>query len=71
VTAHLADVGLPTGARPSTNANGAALAAHMAHDKKREGGAVPLLLARGIGQTFLARGIDLSEVAAFLDADAI
>ncbi len=71
VTAHLADVGLPTGARPSTNANGAALAAHMAHDKKREGGAVPLLLARGIGQTFLARGIDLTEVAAFLDADAI
>ena len=70
VTAHLADVGLPTGARPATNASGTTLAAHMAHDKKREGGDVPLLLARGIGQTFLARGIDLSEVAAFLDADA-
>ncbi len=70
VTAHLADMGLPTGARPATNASGTALAAHMAHDKKREGGAVPLLLARGIGKTFLARGIDLSEVAAFLDADA-
>ena len=41
----------------------------MAHDKKREGGDVPLLLARGIGQTFLAKGIDLVEVAAFLDAD--
>jgi 3-dehydroquinate synthase len=70
VTAHLASVGLPTGARPATNASGATLAAHMAHDKKREDGGVPLLLARGIGQTFLARGIDLSEVAAFLDADA-
>jgi 3-dehydroquinate synthase len=70
VSAHLAEVGLPTGARPATNASGTTLAAHMAHDKKREGGDVPLLLARGIGQTFLAKGIDLSEVAAFLDADA-
>ena len=69
VTAHLAGVGLPTGARPATNANGATLAAHMAHDKKREDSDVPLLLARGIGATFLARGIDLAEVAAFLDAD--
>ena len=71
VTAHLADVGLPTGARPATNTSGATLAAHMAHDKKRADGDVPLLLARGIGQTFLARGIDLNEVAAFLDADAL
>ncbi len=70
VTAHLAAVGLPTGARPATNASGATLAAHMAHDKKSEGGNVPLLLARGIGQTFVARGIDLGEVAAFLDVDA-
>ncbi len=69
VAAHLAEVGLPTGARPATNANGATLAAHMAHDKKRESGDVPLLLARGIGQTFLAKGIDLADVAAFLDAD--
>ncbi len=70
VTAHLSAVGLPTGARPATNARGATLAAHMAHDKKREGGDVPLLLARGIGQTFLARRIPLDDVGAFLDADA-
>ena len=70
VSAHLASVGLPTGARAITNASGAALAAHMAHDKKRVDGGVPLLLARGIGQTFLASGIDLAEVAAFLDEDA-
>jgi 3-dehydroquinate synthase len=57
-------------ARPATNASGSTLAAHMSHDKKREGGGVPLLLARGIGQTFLAKGIDLAEVATFLDADA-
>ena len=69
VTTHLASIGLPTGARPATNADGATLAAHMAHDKKRDGGTVPFLLARGIGQTFLDRTISLSEVADFLDED--
>ncbi len=69
VRSHLASVGLPTAVRPTTCASGAILAAHMAHDKKREGGDVPLLLARGIGQTFLARGVPLADVAAFLDAD--
>jgi 3-dehydroquinate synthase len=69
VSAHLASVGLPTGARPATNASGATLAAHMAHDKKRDGGTVPFLLARGIGQTFLAKDVSLDEVATFLDND--
>jgi 3-dehydroquinate synthase len=69
VDAHLASVGLPTGARPATNADGATLAAHMAHDKKRDGGSVPFLLARGIGQTYLERDVALSDVAAFLDRD--
>jgi 3-dehydroquinate synthase len=69
VDAHLASVGLPTGARPATNADGATLAAHMAHDKKRDGGSVPFLLARGIGKTYLERDVALSEVAAFLDSD--
>ena len=69
VDAHLAAVGLPTGARPATNADGATLAAHMAHDKKRDGGSVPFLLARGIGQTYLERDVALSDVAAFLDGD--
>jgi 3-dehydroquinate synthase len=69
IDAHLAAVGLPTGAHPATNASGRALAAHMAHDKKREGGSVPFLLARGIGQTYLERDVALTEVAAFLDGD--
>ena len=69
VSAHLAFVGLPTGARPATNADGSTLAAHMAHDKKRDGGNVPFLLARGIGQTFLAKDVALEEVATFLDSD--
>ena len=69
VAAHLNSVGLPIGARPATNADGPTLAAHMAHDKKRAGGSVPFLLARGIGQTFLDKTVTLEEVAAFLDAD--
>ena len=69
VDAHLASVGLPTGARSATNADGATLARHMAHDKKRDGGSVPFLLARGIGQTYLERDVALDDVAAFLDKD--
>ena len=69
VDRHLAAVGLPTGARPATNANGATLAAHMAHDKKRDGGSVPFLLARGIGKTYLERDVKLVDVATFLDQD--
>jgi 3-dehydroquinate synthase len=69
VDAHLSEVGLPTGARPATNAGGRTLAAHMAHDKKRDGGSVPFLLVRGIGQAYLERDVALSDVAAFLDSD--
>lgn len=69
VAAHLASVGLPTGARPATDADGKTLAAHMAHDKKRDGGTVPFLLARGIGQTYLDKSVTLEEVATFLDQD--
>jgi 3-dehydroquinate synthase len=69
VDAHMSAVGLPIGARPATNASGRALAAHMAHDKKRDGGSVPFLLARGIGQTYLEHDVVLSDVAAFLDKD--
>ena len=69
IDAHLASIGLPTGARPATNANGKTLAAHMAHDKKRDGGSVPFLLARGIGRTYLERDVALDDVAAFLDTD--
>jgi 3-dehydroquinate synthase len=31
-------------------------------------GTLPFLLARGIGQTFLDRTVDLHDVEAFLDA---
>jgi 3-dehydroquinate synthase len=70
VTAHLHRMGLPASARSAdVTASGSVLAAHMSHDKKREGGTVPFLLARGIGQTFLDKSVSLDEVAAFLDSD--
>ncbi|WP_157217754.1 3-dehydroquinate synthase [Flavisphingomonas formosensis] len=70
VSAHIAAAGLPNGlAAAGIDADGATLVAHMAHDKKMEGGKLPFLLARGIGQTFLAKDVSLSNVAAFLDAE--
>jgi 3-dehydroquinate synthase len=71
VAAHLRGLGLPDGlAAAGVHADGATLAAHMAHDKKAIGGSVPFLLTRGIGQTFLAKDVALNDVAAFLDAEA-
>ena len=49
--------------------DGATLTAHMRHDKKMSGGTLPFLLARGIGQAWLARDVDLADVAAFLDEE--
>lgn len=48
-------------------ADGATLVHHMTHDKKMEGGKLPFLLARGIGETYLARDVSLDDVARFLD----
>ena len=68
VTDHLSLAGLPTEiAALSLDANGAKLAEHMRHDKKMEGGTLPFLLMRGIGGTFVARDVDVADVAAFLD----
>ncbi|MFA9201257.1 MAG: 3-dehydroquinate synthase [Cypionkella sp.] len=49
------------------DANGARLVEHMRHDKKMAAGALPFVLLRGVGEAFLARDVDLAEVAAFLD----
>jgi 3-dehydroquinate synthase len=68
VSAHLASVGLPTGLQ-GVAATGARLADHMRHDKKASGGALPFLLARGIGRTFLDRSVELADVAPFLDEE--
>ena len=68
VRAHFASVGLPTTlAELGVQNQGERLAAHMTHDKKREGGRTAFILARGIGQAFVDKNVDLAEVAAFLD----
>jgi len=70
VAAHLCATGLPDGlAATGIEASGARLVEHMLHDKKMAAGTLSFLLARGIGQTYLDRGVDLAEVAAFLDAE--
>jgi 3-dehydroquinate synthase len=62
--------GLPTTlAEAGVTASGAALVEHMLHDKKMAGGALPFLLANGIGKTFLAKDVDLADVAAFLEEE--
>ena len=68
VVAHLRKVGLPHDcASAGVKASGERLAGHMAHDKKKAGGRVPFILARGIGQAFVDKSVALEEVAAFLD----
>lgn len=69
VSTHFEAAGLPHGLSSAcVRANGKRLVTHMMHDKKMEGGTLPFLLARGIGETFLARNVDLEDVAAFLDS---
>jgi 3-dehydroquinate synthase len=71
VRAHLAAVGLPTGlAGTGITASGPQLVQHMMHDKKKEGGRLPFILTRGIGQAFLDRTVELAEVEDFLDRRA-
>jgi 3-dehydroquinate synthase len=43
-----------------------ALIAHMAQDKKAEGGALTFILARRIGEAFVAKGVDPASVRDFL-----
>ncbi|MFO1259827.1 MAG: 3-dehydroquinate synthase [Sphingomonadaceae bacterium] len=70
VTAHLRASGLPASLKDAgVGASGEALVAHMLHDKKMEAGTLPFLLARGIGQTYLDKTVDLKAVAAFLDGE--
>ena len=68
VVAHLRAVGLPASLKEAgVDASGETLVGHMLHDKKMSAGTLPFLLARGIGQTYLAKDVDLADVAAFLD----
>ncbi len=68
--AHLRAVSLPDGlAAAGVSASGKSLVAHMLHDKKMSGGTLPFILARGIGAAYVDKGVALTDVEAFLDAE--
>jgi 3-dehydroquinate synthase len=39
----------------------------MRNDKKAAGGTLPFILLRSVGEAWLAKDVDLRDVAAFLD----
>jgi 3-dehydroquinate synthase len=67
VVAHFRAIGLPENFRDAGLAGrGVHLLAAMQSDKKATSTGLTLILARGIGQAFLARSIDLRRLADFL-----
>lgn len=49
--------------------NGATLVDHMRHDKKAEGATLPFVLLRKLGDAYVARDVELADIAAFLDGE--
>ena len=49
--------------------DGRVLADHMLHDKKMDAGTLPFILLRAIGEAWLARDVDMADIAAFLDEE--
>ncbi len=71
VEAHLTAAGLPTRLSDVPGGCGTVddLLGAMAQDKKVKGGALTFILARGIGQSFIAPGIEAGRVRAFLASE--
>ncbi|HMN71159.1 MAG TPA: 3-dehydroquinate synthase [Rhodoblastus sp.] len=71
VAGHLRTVGLPTRIQEIANwsAGPDAILEAMYQDKKVQHGSLTFILAHGIGQSFIARGVDPGEVRAFLEAE--
>ncbi|MGJ8561298.1 MAG: 3-dehydroquinate synthase [Litorimonas sp.] len=64
---HLSRLSMPTRAdmgRFLTDPN--ALLGHMRQDKKNEGGRITLILARGIGQSFIEKSVSETDLLAYL-----
>jgi 3-dehydroquinate synthetase len=68
VEAALAAAGLPVRLAQISNSRfkAEALLAHMAQDKKAEGGRITLILARRIGEAFVAKTVDPAALRDFL-----
>ncbi len=71
VEAHLKAVGLPTRIRGIAGLEAGAedILAAMRQDKKVERGRLTFILARGIGESFIARDVEEASVLAFLKGD--
>ena len=68
VRAHLSNIGLPVAlGEAGIEASGGRLVEHMKLDKKKQAGRHPFILAKGIGEAFLDKSVELEDVAAFLD----
>lgn len=67
VTAHLSGLGFAIEpAALGLDCNAARLVEHMKQDKKMNAGRLAFIMARGIGQSFVCREVELAEVEAFL-----
>jgi 3-dehydroquinate synthase len=68
---HFAAVGLPTRLQqvPGGVGSGARLMDAIRQDKKVSRGALTFILARGIGQAFIAKDVDAAAVEAFLERE--
>ncbi|TRO92653.1 3-dehydroquinate synthase [Glycocaulis profundi] len=64
-------IGLPAAVSdlPGGPYDAEALASRMGDDKKNEGGAITLILARGVGEAFIARGADRADLIEFLKGE--
>lgn len=69
VEAVTAAAGLPVRLAEAGTFEAEALIARMAGDKKAEGGRLTLILARGIGDSFVDRNVDRTVLTAFLKAE--
>ncbi len=69
--AAIAAVGLPVRLSQLTGHpfDSARLLGHMAQDKKAEGGRLTFILARALGEAFVARDVDAGVISAFLIED--
>lgn len=67
VQIHLQRLGMPTRAdMAALLSEPEALLAHMRQDKKNENGRITLILARGIGNSFVAKNIDEADLLSYL-----
>jgi 3-dehydroquinate synthase len=68
VRRHVSAAGLPVSLREAgIDASEDRLVQHMMHDKKKQGGRLPFILAHRIGGAFVDKQVELSEVTDFLD----